>query len=40
MTRSWPDRFDPIACCDEAGRYIGLVAIDSLVQALARSAAG
>jgi EAL domain-containing protein (putative c-di-GMP-specific phosphodiesterase class I) len=40
MTRSPADRFDPIACCDETGRYIGLVAVDHLVQALARSSAG
>jgi hypothetical protein len=40
MTRSVADRFDPIACCDESGRLIGLVAVDHLVQALARAAAG
>jgi EAL domain-containing protein (putative c-di-GMP-specific phosphodiesterase class I) len=38
MTRPAEDRFDPIACCDETGRFIGLVAVDQLVRALARAA--
>jgi EAL domain-containing protein (putative c-di-GMP-specific phosphodiesterase class I) len=34
MTRAPEDRFDPVACCDETGRYMGLVAVDELVQTL------
>jgi EAL domain-containing protein (putative c-di-GMP-specific phosphodiesterase class I) len=34
MTRPPEDRFDPVACCDETGRYMGLIAVDELVQTL------
>jgi EAL domain-containing protein (putative c-di-GMP-specific phosphodiesterase class I) len=39
MTRPHEDRFDPIVCDDETGRFIGLVAIDRLMHALAGAAA-
>jgi hypothetical protein len=39
MARPPEDRFDPIVACDETGRYMGLIAVDELVQELARSAA-
>ena len=35
MTRPAGERFDPVVCCDEAGRYIGLVRVERLVEALA-----
>jgi EAL domain-containing protein (putative c-di-GMP-specific phosphodiesterase class I) len=34
MGRPPEDRFDPVACCDETGRYMGLVAVDRLVQTM------
>lgn len=34
MTRSAGERFDPVVCCDEAGRYLGLVPVHRLVLAL------
>jgi hypothetical protein len=39
MTRPPEDRFDPIIACDESGRYMGLIAVDELVQVLTRAAA-
>jgi EAL domain-containing protein (putative c-di-GMP-specific phosphodiesterase class I) len=39
MARMPEDRFDPVICADETGRYIGLIAVDQLVQALSRVAA-
>jgi EAL domain-containing protein (putative c-di-GMP-specific phosphodiesterase class I) len=35
MARPSARRFDPLLCCDEAGRYAGLVRIERLVDALA-----
>jgi EAL domain-containing protein (putative c-di-GMP-specific phosphodiesterase class I) len=35
MSRPAPERFDPLACCDESGRYLGLVTVEQLVRALA-----
>ena len=32
MTRPHHTRFDPMACIDKAGRYVGLVAVESLVR--------
>jgi hypothetical protein len=34
MARPPEDRFDPVACCDETGRYMGLVEVDRLVQTI------
>jgi EAL domain-containing protein (putative c-di-GMP-specific phosphodiesterase class I) len=39
MARAPEDRFDPIVCCDETGRHMGLIAVDELVQELTRAAA-
>jgi EAL domain-containing protein (putative c-di-GMP-specific phosphodiesterase class I) len=39
MARDPLSRFDPVACCDETGRFMGLVAVDALVGALADRAA-
>lgn len=39
MARPVEDRFDPIVSCDETGRYMGLIAVDELVQELSRAAA-
>lgn len=33
MTRPLATRFDPLACVDRLGRYVGLVTVDSLVRA-------
>jgi EAL domain-containing protein (putative c-di-GMP-specific phosphodiesterase class I) len=38
MARLPEDRFDPIVSCDETGRYMGLIAVDELVQQLTRAA--
>jgi EAL domain-containing protein (putative c-di-GMP-specific phosphodiesterase class I) len=35
MSRPTARRFDPLMCCDEAGRYAGLVRIERIVDALA-----
>ena len=35
MARPAARRFDPLLCCDEAGRYAGLVRIERIVDALA-----
>ena len=35
MTRPDANRFDPIVFCDETGRYVGLVSMESLIEALA-----
>jgi EAL domain-containing protein (putative c-di-GMP-specific phosphodiesterase class I) len=35
MARALGDRFDPVACVDETGRFMGLVPVDALVTALA-----
>ena len=35
MTRPAAERFDPVVCYDEAGRYVGLVRVERLVEALA-----
>ena len=34
MTRPDSTRFDPLACVDKAGRYLGLIAVESLVRAV------
>jgi EAL domain-containing protein (putative c-di-GMP-specific phosphodiesterase class I) len=39
MNRPPDDRFDPIVCDDETGRFVGLVSIDRLMGALAGAAA-
>jgi EAL domain-containing protein (putative c-di-GMP-specific phosphodiesterase class I) len=33
MTRPRLSRFDPVVCCDESGRYLGLVRIERLIEA-------
>lgn len=38
MARPAARRFDPLMCCDEAGRYAGLVRIERIVDALAAMA--
>jgi len=38
MTRPESIRFDPLVFCDEIGRYVGLVAMDGLIEALAEEA--
>ena len=35
MTRPPAERFVPVVCCDEAGRYLGLVRVERLVAELA-----
>lgn len=35
MARPTARRFDPLMCCDEAGRYAGLVRIERIIDALA-----
>lgn len=35
MARSPQHRFDPVVCCDETGRYLGLIEIEALVEVLA-----
>jgi EAL domain-containing protein (putative c-di-GMP-specific phosphodiesterase class I) len=35
MSRPAVERFEPLACCDESGRYLGLLTVDALVRALA-----
>jgi EAL domain-containing protein (putative c-di-GMP-specific phosphodiesterase class I) len=35
MGRPTPRRFDPLMCCDEAGRYAGLIRIERIIDALA-----
>jgi EAL domain-containing protein (putative c-di-GMP-specific phosphodiesterase class I) len=35
MTRPRSDRLTPIVCCDEFGRYLGLVRVERLVEAVA-----
>jgi hypothetical protein len=37
MTRPRSDRLTPIVCCDEFGRYLGLVRVERLVEAVAGS---
>jgi EAL domain-containing protein (putative c-di-GMP-specific phosphodiesterase class I) len=34
MTRGPENRFDPMACVDKAGRYVGLIHVDSLVRSV------
>ena len=36
MTRPPSERFVPVVCCDEAGRYLGLVRVERLVAELAK----
>ena len=36
MTRPAAERFVPLVCCDEAGRYLGLVRVERLVAELAK----
>lgn len=38
MTRSLPTRYDPSVCCDETGRYLGIVRVERLVEQLAQRA--
>lgn len=35
MSRPAATRFDPLVCCDETGRYVGLIQIERLVEILA-----
>ena len=35
MARPPETRFDPVLCCDDAGRYLGTIEIERLVEALA-----
>lgn len=35
MTRPSGERFEPLVCCDEVGRYVGLVRVERLVEELA-----
>lgn len=37
MTRPERNRFDPLVFCDEMGRYVGLVSMESLIEALAET---
>jgi len=39
MTRPLPSRYDPSVCCDETGRYLGIVRVERLVEQLAQRAA-
>jgi hypothetical protein len=34
MARPAPDRFDPLICVDDRGRYLGVVRIEQLVHRL------
>ncbi len=34
MTRPRPSRFDPLACCDMSGAFLGVVPIERLIEAL------
>ena len=34
MTRPFPRRFDPVACTDDAGAYIGVIRVERLIEAL------
>ena len=36
MTRPLASRFHPLVCCDDAGRYLGVVRLERLVEELAR----
>ena len=36
MTRAPSERFVPVVCCDEAGRYLGIVRVERLVAELAK----
>jgi hypothetical protein len=36
MSRPPEDRFDPISCCDETGRHMGLVGVDGLMTTLSQ----
>lgn len=36
MTRDRGERYDPLVCCDERGRYLGLVGVDRLLLAAVR----
>lgn len=40
MLRPHATRFHPLVCCDERGRYLGLVSIDRIVAALAATVDG
>jgi EAL domain-containing protein (putative c-di-GMP-specific phosphodiesterase class I) len=40
MARPSTRRFDPLLCCDESGRYAGLIRIERVVDALAGSLTG
>ncbi|CAN5501653.1 hypothetical protein BH20ACT18_BH20ACT18_04000 [soil metagenome] len=31
VARRGPDRLDPVVCCGELGRYVGLVHVEQLV---------
>jgi EAL domain-containing protein (putative c-di-GMP-specific phosphodiesterase class I) len=37
MTRAAEERFTPLICCDDNGRYVGIVRVERLVEALATS---
>lgn len=38
MTRPPENRFDPLVFCDELGRYVGLISMENLIEALALAA--
>lgn len=40
MTRPFPRRFDPMACVDDAGTYLGVVRVERLIEALTTSLEG
>jgi EAL domain-containing protein (putative c-di-GMP-specific phosphodiesterase class I) len=37
MTRPGEERFTPLVCCDDNGRYVGIVRVERLVEALSSS---
>lgn len=38
MARPFAERFDPLVCCDGRGRYLGVVKVERLMEALAATA--
>jgi len=36
MSRPSPERFDPLTCCDDQGRLVGVVRVERLVEFLSR----
>jgi hypothetical protein len=37
MTRNAPERFAPLVYCNEEGKYVGLLRVERLIEALAPS---